>query len=83
MNWLCNSFAMFLLGNSADVLEGNEDGDSVEAVAEMLGLMLLTSNAALPEHSLFKPELEVKNIDIISLLLLEFIQVQGCYSDCD
>ena len=83
MNWLCNSFAMFLLGNSTDVLEGNEDGDSVEAVAEMLGFMLLTSNAALSEHSLFKPESEVKNIDIISLLLLEFIQAQGYYSDCD
>lgn len=83
MNWLCNSFAMFLLGNSADVLEGNEDGDSVEAVAEMLGFMLLTSNVALSEHSLFKPESEVKNIDIIRLLLLEFIQAQGYYSDCD
>jgi hypothetical protein len=65
---------MFLLSNSADVLEGNEDGDRVEAAAEMLGLMLLTSYAALSEHSLFKPESEIKNIDIISPLLLEFIQ---------
>jgi hypothetical protein len=63
-------------------MKGNEDSDSVKAIAQMLGLMLLTSYAALAEHSLFKPDSEVKNIGIVSLLLLEFIQGPGCDLDC-
>ena len=63
--------------------EGNEDGDSVKAIAEMFGVMALTSFAVLSEHSLFNADSEVKNIGIISLLLLEFIEGPGCDLDCD
>lgn len=63
-------------------MKDNEDGDSVKAIAQMFGLMLLTSYSALAEHSLFKPDSEVKNIGIMSLLLLEFIQGPGCDLDC-
>jgi hypothetical protein len=43
----------------------------------MLGLMVLTAYAALYEHSLFKPNSEIKNIGIISLMMLEFAQEDG------
>jgi hypothetical protein len=55
----------------------NEDGDSVCAIAEMIGLMTLTAYAALSEHSLFKPDSDIKNIGIISLMLLEFAKGPG------
>jgi hypothetical protein len=65
-----------------NIMEGNEDGDSVKAITQMLGLMVLTCYSVLSEHSLFKPDSEVKNIGIMSLLLLEFIQGPGCDLDC-
>jgi len=43
----------------------------------MMGLMVLTAFSALSEHSLFKPDSEVKNIGIMSLLMLEFAQGDG------
>lgn len=43
----------------------------------MLGLMILTAYAALSEHSLFKPDSEVKNIGIMSLMMLEFAKGDG------
>jgi hypothetical protein len=39
--------------------------------------MVLTAYAALSEHSLFGPDSEVKNIGIISLMMLEFAQGDG------
>jgi hypothetical protein len=59
----------------------NEDGDSVKDIAAMIGLMVLTCYSALSEHSLFKPDSEVKNLGIISLMLLEFAQGPGCDLD--
>jgi hypothetical protein len=58
-------------------MEGNDDGDSVKEIANMMGTMVLTCYAVLAEHSLFKPDSEVKNISIMSLLMLEFIQGEG------
>jgi hypothetical protein len=66
----------------ADDLKGNEDGDSVKSIAQLLGLIVLTSYSVLSEHSLFKPDSKVKNIGIMSLLLLEFIEGPGCDLDC-
>ncbi|PMD32750.1 hypothetical protein L207DRAFT_536046 [Hyaloscypha variabilis F] len=59
----------------------NEDGDSVKEIAAMVGLMVLTAYSALSEHSLFTPDSEVKNIGIMSLMMLEFAQVDGCDLD--
>lgn len=58
-------------------MRDNEDGDSVKEVASMLGLMVLTVYEALAEHSLFKPDSEVKNIGIMRLMMLEFAQEDG------
>lgn len=60
---------------------GNEDGDSVKSIAAMIGLMVLTSYSALSEHSLFKSDSEIKNIGILSLMLLDFAQGPGCDLD--
>ncbi len=43
----------------------------------MIGLMALTAFAALSEHSLLKSDSEVKNIGIITLMMLEFAQGSG------
>lgn len=63
------------------------DYDVVGEIANMMGTMVLTCYAVLAEHSLFKPDSEVKNISIISLLILEFIKGDGadlyCYWDCE
>jgi len=59
----------------------NEDGDSVAKIAEMLGLMTLTCYEALSEHALFKPGSDIKNIGIMSLMLLEFARGSGCDLD--
>jgi hypothetical protein len=40
----------------------------------MLGLMVLTSYEILSEHDLFKPQSEIRNIGIMSLLVLEFLE---------
>jgi hypothetical protein len=40
----------------------------------MLGLMVLTSYDVLAEHSLFKPDSEITNIGIVTLMLLEFLK---------
>ncbi len=82
MEWLSESPLLLRSRSQADTLKDNEDGDSVKAIAQMLGLMVLTSYAALAEHSLFKPDSEVKNIGIMSLLMLEFVEGPGCDLDC-
>lgn len=61
----------------ADMMADNEDGDSVKDIAAMLGLMVLTAYSALSEHSLLKPDSEVKNIGIMSLMMLEFAKDDG------
>lgn len=65
-----------------NTMEGNEDGLGVEEIIHMLGVMVLTSFSMLSEHSLFKPDSEVKNISIMSLLLLEFLQGPATDFDC-
>jgi hypothetical protein len=49
----------------------------------MLGLMILTCYDVLSEHSLFKSDSEVKNISIITLMLLEFLDGKGASVHCD
>jgi hypothetical protein len=60
----------------------NEDGPGTKAVVNMLGLMILTSYDILSEHNLLKPESEVKNIEITSLLILEFLSAWAVDLDC-
>jgi len=48
----------------------------------MLGLMVLTSYDILSEHNLLTPDSEVKNIAIISLLILEFLCDWATDLDC-
>jgi hypothetical protein len=48
----------------------------------MIGVMVLTCFDVLYEHSLFKPDSEIKNLAIISLLLLEFIEGDAIDLDC-
>jgi hypothetical protein len=55
----------------------------VKTIAAMIGLMVLTSYSALAEHSLFKPDSEIKNLGIISLMLLDFAQGPGCDLDIE
>lgn len=47
----------------------------------MLGVMVLTSYDVLSEHGLFKSDSDVKNIGIMSLILLEFLKDEA--SDLD
>jgi hypothetical protein len=55
----------------------------VKAIAAMIGLMVLTSYSALAEHSLFKPDSEIKNLGVISLMLLDFAKGAGCDLDIE
>jgi hypothetical protein len=48
----------------------------------MLGLMTLTSYEILSEHNLFKSGSEVKNIEITSLLILEFLSAWASDLEC-
>lgn len=61
----------------ADFSTDNEDGDSVKEIAGMLGLMVLTAYSALLEHDLLKPDSEIKNLGIISLMMVEFAKIDG------
>ena len=63
------------------MMAGNEDGDGVKAIINMLGVMVLTTFEMLSEHDLFKPDSEIKNLPIICLMLLEFVENEAC--DCD
>lgn len=58
----------------------NEDGDGVKEIINMIGVMVLTTYDMLSEHDLLKPESEIKNVGIVSLLMLEFL---GEVSDLD
>jgi len=48
----------------------------------MLGLMILTSYDVLSEHDLLTPDSEVKNIAIMSLLILEFLSDWASDLEC-
>jgi hypothetical protein len=48
----------------------------------MLGLMTLTSYEILSEHHLLKSDSEVKNIEITSLLILEFLSAWASDLEC-
>jgi hypothetical protein len=62
--------------------EVNEDGPGVKTVVDMLGLMILTSYDVLSEHNLLKSDSELKNIEIMSLLILEFLSVWASDLEC-
>jgi hypothetical protein len=49
----------------------------------MIGIMVFTTYDMLSEHDLFKPDSEIKNIGIISLLILEFLQHEASDFDCN
>ncbi|KAM3081166.1 hypothetical protein ACMFMG_005121 [Clarireedia jacksonii] len=55
----------------------NDDSDTIRAIMNMFGTMILTSFEMLAEHGLFTPDSRIKNIAIISLLWLEFIDQNG------
>jgi len=52
----------------------NDDGEGTIEIVKMLGVMVLTSFEVLREHDLFKPDSTVKNIGIIVLLILDFLE---------
>lgn len=49
----------------------------------MIGVMVLTCFDILTEHDLFKPNSEIKNIEILSLILLQFLLGPGEDLYCD
>jgi len=58
----------------------NENGDGVKAVTEFLGVMIMTTFDMLKEHNLFvasTEETKIKNLQIMSLMLLEFLLDYG------
>jgi hypothetical protein len=55
----------------------NDDSDTIKAIVNMFGTMVFTSFEMLAEHGLFTPDSSIKNIAIISLLWLEFINQFG------
>ncbi len=83
MYWLSESPTSRSISNQLIFDADNEDGDSLKAIASMIGLMILTSYSALAEHPLFKPDSEIKNLGIISLMLLEFAKGPGCDLDIE
>ncbi|KAH7314176.1 hypothetical protein BKA65DRAFT_516287 [Rhexocercosporidium sp. MPI-PUGE-AT-0058] len=61
----------------------NEDGERTSEIAKIFGTMILTTFDVLKEHDLFRPDSEVNNIGIISLLLLQFVKCDAVDLDCD
>jgi len=60
------------------VLKGNEDGEGIREIVDMLGTMVLTTYAVLAEHSLLKPDSpdnKIRNIGIVSLLMFQFLGI--------
>jgi hypothetical protein len=55
----------------------NDDSDTIKAIMNIFGTMLFTSFEMLAEHNLFRPDSSIKNITIIPLLWLEFIDQVG------
>lgn len=52
---------------------GDEDGEGVGSVIQMLGIMVLTCFKILIEHDLLAPESVIKNIPVCSLILIELM----------
>ncbi|KAK0118244.1 hypothetical protein ONS95_012547 [Cadophora gregata] len=77
--------AVFLFGAQMELVYfiNNEDGDRTREIAQLFGTMILTAFEALQEHDLFKPDSEVNNIGIISLILLQFVECDAVDLDCD
>ncbi|PQE14944.1 SAP domain-containing isoform 2 protein [Rutstroemia sp. NJR-2017a WRK4] len=70
-------FTAFLQGGRIWEWMMNDDSDTIKAIMNMFGIMLFTSFEMLAEHDLFKPDSSIKNISIIPLLWLEFIDQDG------
>lgn len=66
-----------------DFSVGNEDGEGVKAIVDMIGVMVLTCYDVLAEHDLLKPDSDVKNIPIISLMLIEFVEGNRSELECN
>lgn len=49
----------------------------------MIGVMVLTSLEMLAEHNLLKPNSDVKNLNIVCLILLDFLNGGGRDLDCE
>jgi hypothetical protein len=64
-----------------NMLAVNEDGEGIKAIIDMLGVMILSTFEMLAEHNLFKPDSEIRNIPIICLMLLDFVENEA--SDCE
>jgi len=62
---------------------GIDDGNGLREVVNMIGVMVLTSYDILTEHGLFKPDSEIKNLEIISLILIQFLLGPGQDLDCE
>jgi hypothetical protein len=65
-----------------DTMAVNEDGDGTKEIINMLGVMTLTTFEMLSEHDLFKPDSEIKNIPIICLMLLDFVENEAGVCEC-
>ncbi|KUJ09407.1 uncharacterized protein LY89DRAFT_657758 [Mollisia scopiformis] len=70
------TFAGYVMEDGFDFLD-NENSPSVKEIIDMLGLMTLTVFDVLSEHDLLKPGSEIKNLEIICLIILDFI-VKDC-----
>ena len=62
---------------------GIDDADGIREVVNMIGVMVLTCYDILAEHDLFKPDSEIKNLEIISLILIQFLLGPGQDLDCN
>ncbi|CZT49050.1 uncharacterized protein RSE6_09832 [Rhynchosporium secalis] len=77
--------AVFFFGAEMEMVYwlGNEDGDRVTEIAQIVGTMILTTFDVPKEHDLFKPDSEVVNIGIVSLLMLHLFKQKAMDFDCD
>lgn len=77
MYFLSKIFFCTQLSSMLIIRVDNEDGHGVTEHADMIGLMVLTCIDVLKEHDLFRSDRDIKNIEIICLILLEFA-VHSC-----
>ncbi|ESZ90743.1 hypothetical protein SBOR_8877 [Sclerotinia borealis F-4128] len=75
--------ALAIFFKAGDLMEWmmQDDSDGLKEIINMMGTMVLTSLKMLSEHNLFIPDSQIKNIPIICLLILEFLN--GHASDLD
>src|ERR1700759_2224948 len=60
--------------NDKQRLTDTDDSDTLKVITDMFGVMTLTVLAALSEYNLLTPDSDIKNIPIVCLILLEFLQ---------